>query len=452
MIHTLITTIAKGLLAPIIFVSSLAGYNIQPVQNIPTQQAKPVQQTLGAINYVTGGGTYRLRTTAGSSDTSIQLSSFKEPISNTPYTMAYLNAATVYATIDPQTNKSEFISFTGITQNSDGTAVLTGVTRGLSRSYPYTASTTFRLPHAGQSILILSNSPQVYNEIYDYINNATYAGTVDMSTTIKGIGEQATALEAARHTLVGNTSAPLVLTTLISSSTRTANTAQVVISSSTDGYIDSSYLNLGSLPATTFTGNVTLSGTATSTIASSSIVMYTTATTTAVYTKPSNLKYIVVELVAGGGGGGSSSGIGGGTGSNSSFGSFCSATGGANGNQSTDGGGGGGSLGAIILNGNQGTHAMFVNGASGIALYTVGGMTALMNYGQGGAGYNAGSGAGGGTGGAGGGGGYCKTIIPSSLLSATTSYTIGAGGAAQTGGTVGSAGAAGALIITQYFY
>jgi hypothetical protein len=51
--------------------------------------------------------------------------------------MALLNTDIVYGTIAPKTSSSEFISFTGITQNADGTATLTGVTRGLAKKYPF---------------------------------------------------------------------------------------------------------------------------------------------------------------------------------------------------------------------------------------------------------------------------------------------------------------------------
>lgn len=132
-----------------------------------------------------GGGTYRLGQSIGTSDTSIKLSSFKEPTSNIPYTMSYLNSATGYGTLSPQSSISEFISFSGITQNSDGSAVLTGVTRGLSRTpagSSCVASTTLATSHAGQSIFILSNSPCFYAEYAVKQNNETISGTWTFNT------------------------------------------------------------------------------------------------------------------------------------------------------------------------------------------------------------------------------------------------------------------------------
>lgn len=128
-------------------------------------------QSFAAFN-PSGGGTYRLMSSIGSSDTTIYLSSFKEPVSNILYSMTYLNSNIECGTIDPQTTKSEFISFTGITQNNDGTAALTGVLRGLGRSYPYTASTTLASSHAGQSVFILSDAPCLFQQ-YGALQNAS---------------------------------------------------------------------------------------------------------------------------------------------------------------------------------------------------------------------------------------------------------------------------------------
>lgn len=138
---------------------------------------------LGDYN-TTGGGTYRTQASVSSTQTTVTLSSFKEPISNIRYTMSYLNSSIEYGTIEPQSTNREFISFSGITQNSDGTATLTGVSRGLSPSYPFTASTTFQLPHSGQSVFILSNPPQLTNQYLnknnsDSIGSGIYVGFTD---------------------------------------------------------------------------------------------------------------------------------------------------------------------------------------------------------------------------------------------------------------------------------
>lgn len=171
-----------------------------------------------------GGQVYNLNASIGSTDTTITLSSFTEPVSNTPYTMAYFNSSIMFGTIGPRTTSSEFISFTGITQNLNGTATLTGVVRGLQKAYPYTTSATFKLPHSGQSAFILSDSPQVFdqyaalsnaneftgvntfdvspqvptptnpNDAADkaYVDGIAISGSPDMSTTSKGVARAST--------------------------------------------------------------------------------------------------------------------------------------------------------------------------------------------------------------------------------------------------------------------
>lgn len=172
--------IGSGIIGALMVVGSFFSHqNVVPTLNVPESVAN---QTLGGI-YPTGGGTYRLQTSLGSTDTSVRLSSFKEPVSGNAYTMAYLNSSIEYATLDPQTTKSEFISFSGITQNNDGTAILTGVVRGLGKTYPYSASSTLRQTHSGQSILILSNPPELYYEYAAKRNDETITGTWTFGST-----------------------------------------------------------------------------------------------------------------------------------------------------------------------------------------------------------------------------------------------------------------------------
>lgn len=123
----------------------------------------PGDQNVGAYN-PTAGGTYFLKFNIGPSDTSITLTSFLEPVSGIPYTMTYLNSTIEFGTINPQTGSPEFISFTGVTQNSDGTATLTGIQRGLEGSYPYAASTSLARGFPANTRFILSDSPQLFQQ------------------------------------------------------------------------------------------------------------------------------------------------------------------------------------------------------------------------------------------------------------------------------------------------
>lgn len=128
-------------------------------------------------------GTYNLGSSIGSTDTSILLSSFADPITGVLYTMTILETSIAFGTIAPKTSSSEFISFTGITQNANGTATLTGVTRGLGRYAPYTPSSSYQLPHSGQSIFILSDMPQVFNEYVAAGNAETITGLFTFTTS-----------------------------------------------------------------------------------------------------------------------------------------------------------------------------------------------------------------------------------------------------------------------------
>lgn len=121
-----------------------------------------------------GGKTYTLASSISSTATTITLSSFTLPVSNTPITMAILNSDIVYGTIGPKTSSAEFISFTGITQNANGTATLTGVTRGLDKVSPFTTNATYKLPHSGQTLFILSDAPQVFAEYAAKKNTNTF--------------------------------------------------------------------------------------------------------------------------------------------------------------------------------------------------------------------------------------------------------------------------------------
>jgi len=123
-----------------------------------------------------GAQTFYLGSSISSTATTILLSSFVEPVTGTPYTMALLNTDIAYGTIGPKTSSAEFISFTGITQNSDGTATLTGVTRGLAKKYPFATDSAYKLPHAGQSVFIISDAPQLFNKYVSLENAETISG------------------------------------------------------------------------------------------------------------------------------------------------------------------------------------------------------------------------------------------------------------------------------------
>lgn len=110
----------------------------------------------------------------GLTDTSIILQSFATP-DGTKITMS--NFGTIgYATLEPGGSKEENISFTGITQNANNTATLTGVVRGLGFVYPYSASAALQKTHAGGSTLVISNSAVFYSSFAFWGSTTTITG------------------------------------------------------------------------------------------------------------------------------------------------------------------------------------------------------------------------------------------------------------------------------------
>lgn len=184
----------------------------------------------------------------------------------------------------------------------------------------------------------------------------------------------------------------------------------------------------------------------------------------ATWSKPSGLAYVVVDVWgAGGGGGGSNPGSGnGGTGTSSSFGSYVSASGGQGGSNVGGYGGGRGGAGTdgdLNIIGQAGQLAWAGGGGMGGASPNggAGGQSKWCSYcnsddmglvpgGAGAGGANMGlQGAPGG-----GAGGYAKKRIDASALTATVPIAIGAGGAGGSGHDAGGIGANGMIVVYEY--
>lgn len=115
-------------------------------------------------------------------DTTVTLNEFVFRNSGDPVTTADIGT-TAYGTLEPGNNdREEIISFTGVTQIGDGTATLTGVTRGLDPASPYTAVTALRKSHAGGTTFVMSNNPQVYNDLTSFNEDETITGTWTFTT------------------------------------------------------------------------------------------------------------------------------------------------------------------------------------------------------------------------------------------------------------------------------
>lgn len=117
-----------------------------------------------------------------------------------------------YGTLEPGNgSQEEAIQFTGITQNANGTATLTGVSTLLFKQ-PYTATSGLTKIHAGASTFILSNDAAFYNNIIQYINGVAIAGAINATTGSAGIVQLASAAQINAGTATGSTGAHLVVT------------------------------------------------------------------------------------------------------------------------------------------------------------------------------------------------------------------------------------------------
>lgn len=332
-------------------------HNQTEIQSLREQIEEEVN-TLGAFNPV-GGLTYTLAGSGiGATDTTITLNSFKTPVSSYPLVMSDFGSVG-YMTLEPgNSSRQEFISFTGITQNVDGTAALTGVTRGLSPVEPYTASSTVRRAHAGGTQASLSNSPAFYDQFpaksntesitglytfastsrptldavatttnatdfvtYHQLTNTAFsgAGVIDASLTAKGVVELATAAEQAASTANG-TLGPLVLKSEFATSTYNSATAgNKVVVTGVSGKIDDNFVATSTLFQNIELATTTAIGDFPAwQIGKNQMLLTTLGTST--FSVPSGITKIYVELVGAGSAGGgetdSDSNLRGGSGGN----------------------------------------------------------------------------------------------------------------------------------------
>jgi len=130
------------------------------------------------------GTTYNLSGSGiSSSATSITLQSLTIPQTGALITDAMLSD-TFYVTLEPGSKtKQEIVSCTTATQNSGGTATLSGCTRGLLPFTPFTASTTYQFVHAGGSQVIFSDPPQLFELYVAKANTETITGLKTFSAT-----------------------------------------------------------------------------------------------------------------------------------------------------------------------------------------------------------------------------------------------------------------------------
>ena len=149
---------------------------------------------------------------ASSGDTTVIVQSFK-------YNDGITNIVTAdlgdwcFATIEPNNGtQEEAIQFTGVTQNANGTATLTGVS-SVGFNYPYTVTSGLSKSHAGGVTLIISNDAAMYGNMVTYMNSTLASGlSPTASTTVKGVVQIPTTAQVNAGTATGSTGASLSVT------------------------------------------------------------------------------------------------------------------------------------------------------------------------------------------------------------------------------------------------
>ncbi len=118
-------------------------------------------------------------------DTVLNLKSFKDILGAN---LAMASFGTVgYGTIEPGNgSQEEQISFSGVTQNSDGTAQLTGVKHVLFIS-PFTESSGMTITHPGSTTFVISNTSAFENSLYALLQTSIASGGLPASSTQLGI-------------------------------------------------------------------------------------------------------------------------------------------------------------------------------------------------------------------------------------------------------------------------
>ena len=220
-------------------------------------------------------------------DTTILLKSFKD-IDGNNITMT--DAGTIlFFTLDPGNGSlEEQACCSGITQNANGTATLTGV-KSVGFKTPYTQTTGLLKVHAGASPLVISNTSGYEQSIIDYINSVAIAGAPDASTSVKGISKLSTApVSAINPIVVGD------------------NDTRVPTQGENDALAGN-----GGTPSSS---NKYVTETGSSVLAKNCDVQIFTTPGANTWTMPAGAKSIYVRLIGGGGGGGGGGNSNGGSG------------------------------------------------------------------------------------------------------------------------------------------
>lgn len=204
---------------------------------------------LGIINFASAS-TFRvvqtpslhLYTGEAAAATSMRITPYPRDLDNVKLVMSDFGTFPT-VTVDPKLSGYEEIEgFTGITDNGDNTATLTGLSRDLQSKYPYTGTGTGRT-HGSGAVVVFSNNPQIYGRLAApenvqtwtavqtfsfspivptpvgatdaankaYVDSVAVAGAPNATESVKGIVELASQIEQASSSITGSTAAGLVL-------------------------------------------------------------------------------------------------------------------------------------------------------------------------------------------------------------------------------------------------
>lgn len=187
---------------------------------------------------------------------------------------------TGYMTVDPKVSGyEEIISFTGLTDNGNNTATLTGLTRDLSSKSPYTGAGTGK-SHGSSAVVVFSNNPQVMSAYAAKANDETITGQWTFSvfpitpstplatTAAAGFVQVATQAQLLAKTALGGTGAsllappnllPNVLTSDYKADTGTANAYAIAPSPAITAYVTGQIFSFKALNANTTTSTLNVS-------------------------------------------------------------------------------------------------------------------------------------------------------------------------------------------------
>ncbi len=171
-------------------------------------------------------------------DTTIVLKSMTE-IDGTAVVFATVFGDIGYATIQPGEGTSEEqISFTGITQNSNGTATLTGV-KSVTFTYPYTETSGLLKTHPGSTSLIVSNTSGFYNKLTSKDSDETINGLWTFTQLPESTGGNATSgtqlITYAQALALATGTAAIDRTVVAGNGGETITAGQLVYLNVTDG-------------------------------------------------------------------------------------------------------------------------------------------------------------------------------------------------------------------------